>query len=506
MNDRIAAQLTELRALVNNLGKKGGHISPSIYDTAQLLRLYPPEDSAPAQSWLLAQQQPDGGWEAPDAPYARDVPTLAAVLALHAYQAEPAVRAAVDAGLAFLRRQAEKWADVPIDALPIAAEVILPYLVEEANALGIALDRNPYASLYALGQSKVQRVRRRTLPLGTPPTHSWEALGMPVSSVGPDHSGGIGHSPAATAAWLRQAEHEPALAEACATARRYLAGAAHATGLDLPGVVPNVWPVTGFELAYAPYTLLVTGLLDHPALQTAIEPLLDELWIIMQRGHGVSFGEYFMADVDDTGLAMAVLHTSGRRVNPSVVLQFRDGEHFCTFPHELNPSVFANAHALYGLVAAGGRDPGAERFLCNRQCADGRWLADKLHSSWLYTTLEVVLVLSRLGYMAEVQRAGAAVIQYQNAEGGWGSGLRATRVETSFALIILSVLRQCQLLDEAGYAALARGHAWLSQTYRPHAVADDRFWLGKVPYTPYRVDRIYEVSALLSIAMERILV
>jgi halimadienyl-diphosphate synthase len=132
MTYSIDALLTELRTLIANLGKGGGCISPSIYDTAQVLRLYPPqEDRQAALAWLRAQQQPDGGWGSPAAPYTRDVPTLAAVLAMHTYSQDQKARAAIDAGLTFLRRQAEQWTELPIDALPIAAEMILPYLLEE---------------------------------------------------------------------------------------------------------------------------------------------------------------------------------------------------------------------------------------------------------------------------------------------------------------------------------------------------------------------------------------
>jgi len=499
----IDVQFAELRSLVADLGRDGGLISPSVYDTAQVIRLYPPpQGPEPAIEWLLDQQQADGGWGESGAPYARDAPTLAAVLALHAYPQCRKNGAAMDVGLRFLNQQAEQWVEMPIDALPIATEMILPYLIEEANRLGLTIDRKPYATLYHLRDRKCRFISAKPLQVGTPPTYSWEALGKQADSIRPDCSGGIGHSPAATAAWLCQAEHHPDLVPTCDTARKYLESAAAATGSGIPGVVPNVWPITGFELSYGLYSLLITGLLQHPFLANAVNPKTDELGTIMQNGNGVSFGEYFTPDVDETSVAMAVLLTTGHPVDPAVMGQFENGGHFCTFQHELNPSIFANAHALYSLAYTGERYPAAEGFLLERQCADGRWLSDKWHSSWLYTTLEVMLTLGQLGYPSEVRKAVPVLLSSQKADGGWGSGLQSNRIETSYAVIALSAVQKMGLLYEDEKAVLQQGHQWLTRMYYPDTAVDSRVWLGKELYTPYRVDRIYELSALLAVKQE----
>jgi halimadienyl-diphosphate synthase len=75
--------LTDLRFQIAELGRDGGMMNSSVYDTAQVLRLAPQGDSQrwSALEWLLGQQRDDGGWGSPAAPRARDVPTLASVLA-----------------------------------------------------------------------------------------------------------------------------------------------------------------------------------------------------------------------------------------------------------------------------------------------------------------------------------------------------------------------------------------------------------------------------------------
>src|SRR4028118_281956 len=78
MSHIVDTLLTDLRSLVTDLGKDGGLMGVSVYDTAQVLRLYPAQDRIePAIGWLLSQQQADGGWGCATLPHARDAPTLA---------------------------------------------------------------------------------------------------------------------------------------------------------------------------------------------------------------------------------------------------------------------------------------------------------------------------------------------------------------------------------------------------------------------------------------------
>jgi len=504
MHSIIDDSVKELQLHFANLGADGGQISPSIYDTAQLLRLYPQQtDRTATVEWLLTQQQADGGWGDANVPLSRTVPTFASLIALHAYRQDCRVKCALVGAQEFLQTEQTRWAVLNVDELPIATEMILPYLIGVADEQGLSVDRAAYEAIYRIQQQKLKLIEGKKFRPGSPPTYSWEAFSGDAQQILPDCSGGIGHSPAATAAWLNQMEKYAVFAEEVRGARHYLTQAAEATGLGIPGVVPNVWPITGFELSYAPYILLVTSLLKLPGFQDLLPPMLDKLGTIFQRGDGVSFGEYFTPDVDDTGLALGVLQAHNCPANREAILKFRHGAHFATFHQELNPSVLANAHALYGLANTDERFLSTEEFLCSQQQNDGRWLADKLHSSWLYTTLEVIIALNQLGYQEELQRAMQGVVSHQKADGSWGGDDVGSRLETSYALLALALLRSRDLLNADGNRALTRGHQWLRQALATSTRTEERLWIGKELYSPYRVDKIYELSALLSTQPER---
>jgi hypothetical protein len=126
--------IAQLKTDIQSLGGQGGVLTPSVYDTAQVLRYAPPEDPRPAVGWLMSQQRPDGGWGSERMPLARHIPTLAAVLALRGASDTPESRRAVEGGIEFFRHNAEA---------PVATELILPRLLEEAAAVDITLPHSP---------------------------------------------------------------------------------------------------------------------------------------------------------------------------------------------------------------------------------------------------------------------------------------------------------------------------------------------------------------------------
>jgi hypothetical protein len=487
--------IAELRTLIGELGQSGGLVSPSVYDTAQLLRLFPPQEGVvPGLQWLLQQQYADGGWGVPTVPVARDVPTLAALLALYTYRHLLPVDTALETGLHFLRRQAAQWQHVQIDLVPIGAEMIFPYLLQAAEEIGLEIDQRPYAHLFELRRHKLARLANAPLSKHDSPTFSWEALGYPYTPDVLDAWTGVGHSPAATAAWLAKAQSHPVDPALLLQAEAYLARAAATTGLDIPGVVPLVYPITGFELCYALYPLLLTGLLNHPALADVVPPQIERLRAMVDQAQGLGFGEGFIPDVDCTSVAVAVLLAAKQPTDIAYVRRFRRENHFYTYVWELNPSVLSNTHALYALVRNDERCHKTEEFLIERQETSGAWMVDKWHTSWRYSTLEVIASFQTLDYQPQVLRAVHAFVNDQNADGSWGADAGAKSLETAYAVIALGILGRN--IPPAAQRSVQRGQAWLN-IHGDCSIQHELNWLGKEVYSAVRVDQAYRLCARL---------
>jgi halimadienyl-diphosphate synthase len=497
--------LDMLRAEIAALGHQGGILSPSIYDTAQVLRHVPPADPRPAVDWLLQQQHPDGGWGPEGFPLARHVPTLAAVLALLGASDTSPSRAAVERGLGFLRHRAKDWdfeGDLPED-IPVAVEIVLPRLLGEASTRGIELPRQPYQALLALGERRRALIARMNPRAGTAPAHAWESWGEQPSLEMLDGAKSIGHSPAATACWLRKRrEQHPDGSQEEREVAQYLRAAAEATGADIPGVVPTVWPIYRFEQPWGLFALLTTGLISHPALQEVVRPQLDDLHRAL-RPEGLGMSDAFIFDGDITSTTLALLASTGREVDSRILEPFQRAGLFITYAHELQPSLTTNAHGLLALSVLGGDTSQSLRFLRERRGPDGVWRGDKWHGSWLYTTSQVLLALARASGGEELYQSGAeALIARQREDGGWGVGATSTPSETAYAIHALYGLRKASGAPGAEARRALRNAARWMETREDAPRVVERFWIGKELYAPYRVDRTFVLSARLALELD----
>lgn len=492
----------DLDHLLRISGSGGGCLGPSVYDTAMVVRLAPPPEGArPALNWLLEQQHPDGGWGPPHFPAGRDLPTLAAILALRELKDDPGGRAACAAGLAFLRNQASRWSTIP-DDLPIALELTFPALVNAAITAGVDISDEPYRVLAAVGDQKRKAITRMPLLAGTPAAYAWEALGLPASAATlVDAAGSVGTSPSATAAWMSATRDLGANAPARKAAAAYLRRASVSTGAGVPGVVPHAYPVERFEQAWVLFIVLSAGLFTHPGIAESLDVAVQDLASAV-RPDGVGYADVFVPDGDDTFCSVAALKGAGRAVDSALIRGFQGENQFFVFRGERNPSPSANAHALYALALFGEDFAPARKFLVSRQSPDGRFLEDKWHTSWLYTTHRAVLALRVDDGDGALTRTLGAILANQRPDGGFGASSSPTSFETAHGLLALRALRDKGLSSAQTTGAMERAYHWMLAHYRPFGPGENALWIGKELYAAPRIDRAAELSALLTMALE----
>jgi halimadienyl-diphosphate synthase len=493
----INRAFTDLAALIGVLGDKGGICGPSIYDTAQALRFAPLEpDSEDVTNWLLSQQESDGGWGDPRIPYARDIPTLATVIALRPSIAQPRINEAVQAGIAFIRRQAGQWADIPED-IPIAAELILPALVDQANAVGVTISKTPYKQLRAIGRERRARVTPFEARPATPLVHSWEAWARNPDETLFDSHGSIGHSPAATAAWLMKVRRKPTMQAWRIIARRYLQRASLAVDLPIYGLMPAVWPYGQNEQTVGTYLICLSGLLDHEPTARAIYNQSRNLQRDI-RPHGFGISTSFTPDGDNTAMAMAVMAQCGDVLFPDMLQIYLDGGEYLTYPHEMQRSISASIHAAHAAALTG--MPEYDQLiatLLRRRNDIGTWSGDKWHASWLYPTSHMIHALLAGGRDSEAQELQIQLAAQQQADGAW-SATAARCEESAYAVCALLALERAELLGDVGMQSLKRGGEFLLQAYDRGVWDRGTCWIAKALYRPSRIAQCAILSTTLA--------
>jgi hypothetical protein len=131
--------------------------------------------------------------------------------------------------------------------------------------------------------------------------------------------------------------------------------------------------------------------------------------------------------------------------------------------------------------------------LLERQYSDGRWLGDKWHQSWLYTTSQVLVTLDEAHHDA-IERAIDAVLVYQHPDGGWGMHA-STLEETAYG--ILALRAGLHYNRDVVQEALARAITWLRNAYQPLYGNAPPVWLGKELFSPHRLVNILVLAVLM---------
>ncbi|MCP5467867.1 MAG: hypothetical protein H7A32_01185 [Deltaproteobacteria bacterium] len=495
----------ELVSLIKDLGKDGGFLSPSIYDTCQYLRFMPPQDPMPTVEWLLEQQQADGGWGNINMPLSRDVPTVAAILALDPYQNHFArIKKAQQEGLNFIKTQKKFWQQIDEDELMVGVEIILPKLLHEAKGKNILLDDEHYEILMMSREKKLKLVEQLGPCPGTPIAFSWEAFDFLPDPLWFDASGSVGSSPAATIAWLKKAELIPELKEYVEQARSFLQQAEKSTHYLSPRLLPFAWPVHHFEIIFSLFPMIQAGLdkidLLFPLIQNKSKLLFSEI-----SKNGFGHNPFFISgDVDDTAEGLEILSHLGFPVDKNILKVFIKDEKIFTYPGELHASSSATAHAIHAMPNLEINPTPFYDFLYSFQREDGCW-KDKWHISEFYSTSHALIALKKESSIA-FDKGFNFLINSQNENGSWGSSSQSTYIETSY--VILSLLELKTALPDLAKElnpALEKGFDFMLNNF--HSKKSDTYpkqWVGKELFSIYRVDRSFELSCILRIILDKL--
>jgi squalene-hopene cyclase-like protein/prenyltransferase/squalene oxidase-like repeat protein len=496
----------EIAALVSEMAADPlGDFSPSVYETARLVRHAPSlRGHSRRVRYLLDEQRDTGGWGGPDE-YGL-VPTLSATAALLAFARDLPAAGVAGIGRAEVVRAADRglralaaWPAGAPARLPdtVAVEILVPGLVAEVDE---QLDPDPPAGLDVWRGRRLARAPgpheqlldalrgalRAGHALPAKLAHTLEVFGDAAlrARFTEPKAGGIGCSPAATAAWLGddtvRAGRHPSV--------RYLERVQARCG----GPVPVAAPLPVFERAWVLSTVAGAGLLPRSAG-------VGE----MVRGLHAEFGEAGVAggaglppDADDTATALTALARLGSPRPADCLWDYREPDgHFSCFTDERTPSTSTNAHVLQALGACRPLESTRYRramarvaeWLCERQEPDGGW-TDKWHASPYYATACCVLALADHGGERAAGALRAAVewvLGTRRADGSWGRWA-GTFEETAYAVQVLCRSRRFGVPNAAVDRAVAAGYARLGRADgEPHPP----LWHDKDLYTPVRIVR-----------------
>lgn len=468
----------DLRAEQIVAAVKQGSVQPGAYTTAQVAKACHADGRLAfpgCLQWLRNNQRHDGSWGGViDVPSDRLVSTLAAVTTL-AGIADPWAHRAIQAGLAYLRRNASSWRASPHEM--IAFELTVPFLTAEARKLGLELPYHELDQVCALRDKKLKGLTPE-LAAEQPTTLLYTLEALPFELPRPKiaafvlDDGDVGTSPAASAAyWTGSGASE---------IPSYLAELA---SIHTSGGFPDVHPVDIFEPAWIVYTLQRAGLTTP-----SVGRLLNQLHVqLLVNGHLAYATAFAVQDSDDTSMALNVLLDAGYEVAAQLdnLLQYEAADHFRAYPFERGAAISANGRILEALCHAPDRYPAQlaklTTYLMSMRGNDCAWL-DKWHISAYYATQHVVagLIHTRPD---ELRGTLNWLLASQHSNGSWGLA-GGNPEETAYAIFTLHILSSALGPVPAGIFTAAAHYQ------RQHLFDDvtlPELWIGKGLYVPLLV-------------------
>ena len=509
LSHRLAITWADLEHVVRSLGRGGGQLSPSIYDTAQCFRFNPPSSPWSIVDWLISQQQPDGGWIEVQDPRMRSLSTLAALLALKSVAySRRATQDSIDAGVAFLyRNQWSDWATLG-DNLPSGIELILPRMLDEARLLGLPIETAPYAAIIAAGERQRARLRRSSRVPEMADRYVWEGWGDDPDPGLVDSLGTVGCSPAASAFWLKRARSNPALAPLCEQVQAGLRKAHEATTSSIEGVVCTRWPMNDHERVFGLYPLLMGGMLgpDHQySLPSSLRVALDQQFALLRDtvlGARTDKLGKAQIDQDTKAVAIAMLTADGLKLPQQMMRHFEQTATaaMSTWADTALRSLTHVAHSLHALVSLGSGTTwkAYQQYLYQRQPPTGMWSSEPPHISATYASAQIMSALLDSGAQKAIPAMCQSLAMFQHSHGSWGAGRGCTE-ETSYAVLALLAAKRHRCLPDHLTPVLLRAKRWICDHYHPFEESGLPLWSGKELYRPIRIARMAELTALIGL-------
>lgn len=490
------------------LAEPWGQVSASVYETGRLVALAPWLTGHTERiDYLLATQNGNGFWGTADPAYAL-VPTLSAVDALFttlhngsAARSGAAPRNGIEGAAQRGHRALAEWLNsdkaVRLEDLPDlpAIELTVPSLIERINGRA----DQPLSPPRGMTGAKLAAVRHMFgsgVKVPRKLHHALEVAGeaaVRTASVEPAAFGGIGASPAATAAWLG-ADEPPGPAE---PSRRFLETAVARRS----GPVPVGLPITVFERAWVISWLLRAGI--RPDVPEALVKSISCLF----GPEGTAAAPGLPADADTTAGALYALTLLGTSLAPDVLLAYETDTHFCTWRGEEGASITTNAHVLeaFGAYVVAHPDTRADHaraiakvsaWLRETQRPDGSWL-DRWHASPYYATACATIALHEYGdgeCDGAVGRARRWLLDSQRPDGSWGIW-GGTAEETAYALQTLLLTG-----GDVPHHAVRAGLGYLAGLTEADSAADAAGWAVDGPAMWHDKD-LYRPTAIVAAAV-----
>jgi halimadienyl-diphosphate synthase len=234
-------------------------------------------------------------------------------------------------------------------------------------------------------------------------------------------------------------------------------------------------------------------------LRPTINPLVEILshaW----TDRGVGFSGTFVADPDDSSLAIRVFNKLGIDKDPAVLATYEVGDHFECMPFERNLSLDAHIHIIHALKTAPDF-PRRDDMLLKALNILGRdltteYIVDKWHVSPYYSTSHAIIGLIGLSDNI-ITKQIAWLLKTQRADGSWSfyPNLPGAAVEeTAYALLALMMIFEKR--GNISFKVIERGMGYLEKHYTS-AEALPSLWIHKCLYNPYHIVESVVLSAIV---------